>query len=238
MPGAGLTGRPGPAKPFPGLIILNRCKVVNDLPFCNQEDIVDLGRISLPPLTSGIAALELVREAARQTVAHTPSSQAGLDYFASQNQNGYQIRDFCLSEFIERQMCRCFERAIYFNLLMNRQGIPCTIVGGYTIETDQDNSARATGHSLSRYDLAQLSGFDAKKGHRIYDHVWNLVYVDGRYFLVDCALTSANQEPIVAEIRKPARIPDHLSMIKVEGSDSPHRYYNANHSVTIKPLNP
>ena len=129
---------------------------------------------------------------------------------------------------IANQICSCFHRAIYFNVLMNMLSIPSTTVDGQVVVSpDRVNTERfPANRGLPQWGFFKIDSIEG--------HVWNLVYHHGQYILVDTALR-INDKPVIRPITYTERVTTkYIRFIFVEPlPDGKYRYYRSLETLEI-----
>lgn len=185
----------------------------------------ELNLDQLIPILVNTPTEEVISKAAELTIINTPyNKQAEKDWIDKLGKD----QTYSFSTAIANQICSCFHRAIYFNILMNMLSIPSTTVeGDVIVSPDLVNTERfPASRSISEWGFSKIDSFEG--------HAWNLVYHRGQHILVDTALR-INEKPVIRSITSTERITSkYVRFIFVEPlPDGKYRYYRALETLEI-----
>ncbi len=125
---------------------------------------------------------------------------------------------YSLGTCINYDMCTCFHRAVFFNLLMQQVGIESLILEGRWIENNQENLE--TGYTSLPY----------KSDY----HLWNIILYKNKYLLIDTSFLIDNK-PVLKEINfvKNYRGLGHRWTLKSSGQFK-YRHYSSSSTIEIE----
>lgn len=136
--------------------------------------------------------ISLLQKAAAITVSNL---QEGIGKWEAIAKTGVDTQ-YTLGQCIKEGVNSCFQRAIFFNLLMQKAGIPSRVQQGVWVESERGD--------LSDADPIKVAGAFGEKQKlttedKYQEHLWNLVRLGEDYYLVDTSY-SVNDQPVIKKV--------------------------------------
>lgn len=153
--------------------------------------------------------LDLIEKAAALTINNLePGEQEWEDIVISGQDENYTLGR-CIGEKVNS----CFQRAVFFNLLMQQLGIPSQVLQGRWVESQRSNLTEGTEGRELLYLLAD--GSRVLTEEKTEDHLWNAVRLSNKCYLIDTSYLikkpgEEKKQPVIQEI--PAKTEKHLKV--------------------------
>lgn len=116
--------------------------------------------------------------------------------------------EYSLGRCIEERANTCFHRAIFFQYLMQQTGVSSQIIEGRWLTTDRIDLTTNPSQLELQFMLTNRTQF--LEGEKWDDHLWNIVFTEGKYYLVDTSYLLASpsemSQPVILEITDPDQI--------------------------------
>lgn len=153
--------------------------------------------------------LDLIERSAALTINNLePGEQEWEDIVLSG-----QDENYTLGRCIREKVNSCFQRAVFFNLLMQQLGIPSQVLQGRWIESQRSNLAEGIEGRELLYMLAD--GSKVLTEEKTENHLWNVIQLGDKRYLIDTSNLvdkpgEKKKQPVIQEI--PAQTEKHLTV--------------------------
>jgi hypothetical protein len=191
---------------------------------------VILSELNLDQVTRALVntpAAMVINKAVELTIGNTPHDKQAVENWIEKFGKG---QEYSFSEAIANQICSCFHRAVYFNILMTALAIPSTISAGFVIESpDRVNTDRDANVHRSCWGFSKIDHQER--------HAWNLIYFGGQHILVDPgSVRTVAEKPIIRQIEfaQQSDSPKTRKYIfAVMLPDGKYRYYQSSQQIFV-----
>ena len=186
--------------PSPRTIIPDRARIVSQLSIRSQVLNIDYGELSpyfdwIQEQAKSTKGDALLVKGARMTMNNLkPGDEAWENIVASGKDEQYTLGR-CITE----NANSCFQREVFFNLLIQQADVPCATLEGSWVESSRADLRDKPDDIL----IVKPGGYTISSQDRYEGHLWNLAQIDEKYYLVDSSYLveqNGRQEPVIQEI--------------------------------------
>jgi len=135
--------------------------------------------------------LELVRQLADLTVEVVKEGDAKWEEIVSSGQDEKYTLSRCISE----NANSCFQRSVFFNLLMQRVKIPVATLEGTWVESKRPDLTEAPEDPM----FIKPGGYRVSQSDASEAHLWNVVRIGNRYVIVDTS-NLVSGKPLIEDV--------------------------------------
>jgi hypothetical protein len=140
---------------------------------------------------------------------------------------------YTLGRSIEEGVNSCFQRSIFFNILMEQAGLQAATMEGRWVESDRDDLKTPPERPLSM----TAGGYMIAEEDQSEEHLWNLVKTGEDVFLVDSSylmIEDGKQAPVIEKVD----YKEGQRYFKVSLPSGKVRHYVVDGTVKVEPIVP
>lgn len=219
------------ARPFPATNIPDKSVITSQISINSQRLRVNYDELN--PYFDWIKEqavtqrdTALLTKGARMTINNLKPGEEQWDEIVAAGED----EKYTLGRSIQEGTNTCFQRAVFFNLLMQQTGAPSAVMEGMWVESKRGDLRDDVDNILSmKYGGYKIATSDRSEGH-----LWNVTQVGEKHYLVDTSYLigqNGQSNPVIQEIDyKPGD-----KYFRVQLSTGEIRHYIADGTVKVDP---
>lgn len=178
------TQRSEPDGDFQPMVIPDHARIISQMSLIPQSVGIEYKELEeyfawIKKQSGNLKGADLVSKAAALTIQNLKPSEKEWEEIVKSGADASYTLGRCISESANS----CFQRAVFFHLMMQHSGVPSQVIEGRWVESRRENLTESVEGKELRFMLG--NGVRVFEGDSTEEHIWNRVLINNIRTLVD-----------------------------------------------------